>query len=775
MHTFDSVIPRDHPTASIAPLTNRNAPRAFMLGMLLGSATSFSQPAPALVKPAGMAPPDESAQSDLGLATLVRPVGMGVLAHPEYLPLLFPAGTQTLQFSSYDLTGGNNDGNFSRCFTKYVDNNGEFVIFDAYGPGSLNRQQINLWLTRLGAGTSRIRYYFDDEATPRIDLPVDDFFGGTHAPFDSPFSFMGRFEDSAFKEFVQYRFKDFRQGEVEYLRNSSAALKTRYKDLTPTNLEPVSHKGTAFAIQYYPLPFSKRLKVTFVPNEDFRKTIASQKGPGWGSSWYQFTYLLYPQGTQVASWSKDEPASEAVRTMWSHVGDDPKQTSGNSSSSLNIAILPGATAVLLDAKGQGSIASMKLRLSPYSEEAFFGVRIRMSWDAGLGPWGGGAPSAVDMPIGVFFGGGAKDYADRSKIVAMKLATLFYGFDGSQGTFYSYWPMPYWTSAKIELINSTSQAVTITAAIQTTPVSQLNYPAGATGHFYAKQTQDRDVGDGLFASVFREQGYGHVAGISFYAEGYPWDGDEFAYFDGSRTPQIHGDGAEDDHNQGWGGAGFQQPIWGALINGIQGAYRLYLNDPYVFEDQIKINYEYSRSPIKTHSETDVTVYYYKVSVFPRLVQTDAVDVGMPESEKAHEYTVERPTWEGALRSAYDGYEKNVEEGAFREEGRAFSGHSAFTVDVVPKNEGVRLRRLLSRHDNGVQTAEVYVDGIKVDRLWHVVFNTSAPENQAWVDSDFELPATLTRGKSKIHIEVRHVASTKGELNEFHYWVLCHQPR
>ena len=31
-----------------------------------------------------------------------------------------------------------------------------------------------------------------------------------------------------------------------------------------------------------------------------------------------------------------------------------------------------------------------------------------------------------------------------------------------------------------------------------------------------------------------------------------DGDEFTYIDGSRTPQIHGDGTEDDHNQGYGG-------------------------------------------------------------------------------------------------------------------------------------------------------------------------------------------------------------------------------
>ena len=38
--------------------------------------------------------------------------------------------------------------------------------------------------------------------------------------------------------------------------------------------------------------------------------------------------------------------------------------------------------------------------------------------------------------------------------------------------------------------------------------------------------------------------------------------------------MHGDGTEDDHNQGWGGYAVQQPYWGGLINGFQGGYRLY---------------------------------------------------------------------------------------------------------------------------------------------------------------------------------------------------------
>jgi hypothetical protein len=657
-------------------------------------------------------------------------IGIDMLAHPERLPFFYPPGTQTLQFSSYDLAGGNADGNFSSAFVKYVDTNGEYVIFDAYGPGSLNRQQLNIWQFGVpGAGESRIRYYFDDEQKARIDLSADEFSGAARPPFDKPFAFAGHFDDPEFNWHCC--------------------------------------KGPAFAIQYYPLAFAKRLKITLTPSSAFRRHLDSLKNKVEGTSWYQFTYLLYPPGTPVASWEKDGTSSKAVRTAWSRLGDDPKPKDHNETAHSSITIPPGKTAVLLKSDGQGSIASLKLHMAPCSEETFFNVRIRMSWD--------GMRGAVDMPIGVFFGGGAKDYTASSEVVSKKLANLFYGFEGPRGDFYSYWPMPYWHSAKIELINETAQTVRIDADIQQTPKERLDYPRDQAGYFYAKETKSIDQGDGLFAPAFRESGYGHVVGIGFYSQDYSMDGDEFTYFDGSRTPQIHGDGTEDDHNQGWGGGAYQQPLWGGVINGFQGAYRIYLSDPYVFDDQVKINYELSQLGARADSKTDVVIYYYRAAFgSPRLVQTDSVDVGRPESEKAHDYTIAGQTWEGALRSAYDGYEKEVEANTFMEDGRAFNGHSAFTVAIDPGNVGVRLRRLLSRIGNGVQTAEVRVDGVTVARPWHVVFNSSAPENQAWVDSDFEIPESMTHGKSKLLIEIRYLSSTKRELNEFHYWIFSHLP-
>jgi hypothetical protein len=335
-------------------------------------------------------------------------------------------------------------------------------------------------------------------------------------------------------------------------------------------------------------------------------------------------------------------------------------------------------------------------------------------------------------------------------------------------------MPFWKSAKIEIVNPTSKEISLLADIKATPKEQVSYPEKEAGYFQAKETEDSDPGHGVFANTFSEQGFGHIVGISFYSQNYSMDGDEFSYFDGSHTPQVHGDGTEDDHNQGWGGAAYQKPLWGSLMNGFAGAYRLYLNDSYIFDDRADIHYEYSKLGGTTNSQTDVIIYYYLAAGGSRLKQTDEMTIGDAGEEQSHQYAVDGQTWSGTLTSAYDGYEKKVDFMPATAQGRAYAGKSSFTVAIDPANQGVRLRRLLSRFGNGVQTAAVYVDGVKVERPWHVVYNSSAPANQAWVDSDFELPASLTKGKPSLHIEIQHLSSTKGELNEFHYWVFCHLP-
>ena len=639
------------------------------------------------------------------------PPGLPTMERPELLPFLFPAGVQTRQFVSYDPSGANNDGNFTTAYTKYIDSNGEYVIFDASGPGCLYRQQYNVWSRGRfpQAGQARIRYYFDNETAPRVDLPVDEFFSGKHSPFTDPFVF----------------------------------------------LDP----KWRFAILYYPFPFKTRLKITTTLDLE-------QLAKPYNHSWYQYTYLTYPDAASVTTWAGPEENSDRVRAQWGNTGADPKPDAGNISLSRTVAIRNGTAGTLAQVEGEGSITSLKLHVEPYSRDVFYHTTLRIYWD-------GSAVPAVDVPLGHFFGGGGEGDEKSRRVPEMTLRTLFYGFDGTKHEFYSYWPMPYWRTARIELRNDSGIDLTaVRCDIEHKPAAAFRYPWGEAGYFHAKRTTARDAGRDVLATAFEETGRGHVVGLSFYSSKFAMDGDEFTYIDGSRTPQIHGDGTEDDHNQGWGGSAFQKPLWGGLVNGYQGSYRIYMNDAYVFNRHIKINYEFTLEGGADYGgETDATVYYYKAPTGGHLLLTDELDVGDPESEAAHRYGIRGQTWSGSRESGYDGYGRNYEYDLTRDEGRAFEGHSEFAAAVSADNSGVKLRRRIYRAGNGIQRAEVYVDGVKVkERPWDICTQSSAPFYQGWFDSDFEIPASYTKGKRSIRIRVQQSGGgTKPEINEFFYQV------
>ena len=127
------------------------------------------------------------------------------------LPLLHPFGTNTRQFISYDVSGGNTDYHFEKAFTKYIDDNGESVIFDEIGPGCLFRQQRNVWchfinndlVPQEGWGSGRIKYYFDFESKPTINMTLDEFFRCHTAPFTTPLCF---FDSTTYKGKELHRF-----------------------------------------------------------------------------------------------------------------------------------------------------------------------------------------------------------------------------------------------------------------------------------------------------------------------------------------------------------------------------------------------------------------------------------------------------------------------------------------------------------------------------------------------------------------------------------------
>jgi len=102
------------------------------------------------------------------------------------LPYLYP-DDEAHYLSSYDRTGGNDDGFRGTYSALRVDDKGEHVIFDESGPGCI----YNLWFTDTGGEKSplrwgKMRFYFDNETSPRIQMDANEFFSGDKPPFVYP-------------------------------------------------------------------------------------------------------------------------------------------------------------------------------------------------------------------------------------------------------------------------------------------------------------------------------------------------------------------------------------------------------------------------------------------------------------------------------------------------------------------------------------------------------------------------------------------------------------
>jgi hypothetical protein len=99
------------------------------------------------------------------------------LFRPDLLPQF--CGGIVRQVSSYDTTGGNDDG-FSGKYSYLRKEGNTLVIADLAGPGVIQR----IW-TPTPAGDT-IQFYFDGEPFPRIELKFSDLFSGNTYPFLRP-------------------------------------------------------------------------------------------------------------------------------------------------------------------------------------------------------------------------------------------------------------------------------------------------------------------------------------------------------------------------------------------------------------------------------------------------------------------------------------------------------------------------------------------------------------------------------------------------------------
>jgi hypothetical protein len=301
---------------------------------------------------------------------------------------------------------------------------------------------------------------------------------------------------------------------------------------------------------YTPIPFAKSCKI-----------VADK---GWGS-YYQFTYTQFPPGTIVPTFTMnlspaDSAALDAADKILAHCGQNPvPDAPGSKTDHQSITAQPGKPTSLANLTGAGAITALKIKLDLPTDPEQQRILLRdltlsITFDDQTTP-------AVWSPLGDFFAyvGGA------DKFKSLPLGIL------DDGTFYSYWYMPYATSAHIEIGNDGDKPVPLTCDITHAPLTR---PIDTLARFHAKWHRDaflptrpdRSPDWTLLATTGQGRYVGtHLAGWN--PRGGWWgEGDDKFFVDGEKFPSSFGTGSEDYFGYAWSSAGhFSRPYHNQILN------------------------------------------------------------------------------------------------------------------------------------------------------------------------------------------------------------------
>jgi len=238
------------------------------------------------------APPD-GGDVDRG-RSVVGPIGLAAMSGEafERLPLL-RRSERAFRESSFDRTGGNDDRVIKSAGTLYTDARGDRVLLDTVGPGCVYR----LWFTFIDP-RERIRFYFDGEAVPRLDVRILSLFDGKTPPFSPPL----------------------------------------VGDATVSS-------GGFFS--YVPLPFAKSLKVATTNVGEF---------------YYQIDHHLFDPDVPVITWTGTEDDSAARAVWNAAGADPKAEHPGTVIASSLVSIPAKGATTLLDVAGPRSITRIHLAL-----------------------------------------------------------------------------------------------------------------------------------------------------------------------------------------------------------------------------------------------------------------------------------------------------------------------------------------------------------------------------------------------------------------------------
>jgi hypothetical protein len=266
-----------------------------------------------------------------------------------------------------------------------------------------------------------------------------------------------------------------------------------------------------------------------------------------------------------------------------------------------VPIPVGGTARLADIEGPGVIVQFWVTIGAKDQFFLRRILLRMYWDGEENP-------SVEAPIGDFFGTGFQYKHFVTPLIGM-----------SSGGYYSYFPMPFQKSARIEVVNQTGEVVN--SFYYHIDYHKLSSPLESdVAYFHAQWRRDIRTTEKSNYLVLDAVGEGHFAGVTMSMQGYDGglqylEGDEMVYVDGESQPSLYGTGTEDYFTSGWyfNRGEFAAPYHGLILKddslGRIAAYRFHVQDAIPFKKSIRFTIEHGHGNAEA-ADYSSTAYWYQ---------------------------------------------------------------------------------------------------------------------------------------------------------------------
>ncbi|MBN2218016.1 MAG: DUF2961 domain-containing protein [Pirellulales bacterium] len=327
--------------------------------------------------------------------------------------------------------------------------------------------------------------------------------------------------------------------------------------------------------------------------------VKRRSGRGWFSRSWSARFVCAAAGLAM-TWSM-AVAGDMDDLAKPHEGRSMRSTSTKVDENGNYAhhngdnsrVPPGATKVVLDAKGPGVVTHMWFTFlapdpqdwAPKGSANHQEMLLRIYYDGSDRP-------GVEAPLGDFF---ANCFGQRSEVISVPVAVE------DADSYNCFWRMPFRKSIRIEVINQAKDK-NINLLYYNIDWIKLDKLADDAPYFYAQYRQEYPVKQGGDYVILDTQGKGHYVGtvLAVRTRSPSWfgEGDEKIYVDGEEKASIWGTGTEDYFLSAWGLQTTSTPYFGTpffdqwgIVGGHTSAYRWHIHDPIVFNKSLKVTIEH----------------------------------------------------------------------------------------------------------------------------------------------------------------------------------------